>query len=182
MHTSLCILNYWIQQQWSMINHWWLMFVNRRAILGNFVRYWTTLDNIGRPYTLLARMKDRLIWQDWAEGALLMVSKEQENMQGWISPAPKRLFQNRGWYIEFYPPLLLSYCQHPHSPPAESPCGIDPGATWWERHRSGLRYFSGSVWQLASNSRYFPGSLWQLASNSRYFPGSGWQLATDYNY
>jgi len=48
--------------------------VNVRAILGNigqfcplldnigqFVQYLKILDNIGAPYTLLARMKDRLI-------------------------------------------------------------------------------------------------------------------------
>jgi len=54
------------------------MFVNRRAILGHigqfcplldnigekmedFAQYLKILDNIGAPYTLLARMKDRLI-------------------------------------------------------------------------------------------------------------------------
>ena len=39
---------------------------------------------------------------------------------------------------DFYPPLHLSYCQQPHSPPADSPCGIDPGATWKGRNPSGL--------------------------------------------
>ena len=87
-------------------------------------------------------MKDRLIWQDRAKDALLMSSKEQEDMQGWISFFSKTLI------YEFHPPLLLSYCQHPHSPPADSPCGIDPGATWRGRHVSGSRYFPGPGWQV----------------------------------
>ena len=65
-----------------------------------------------------------------------------------------------------YPPLLLSYCQHPHSPPADSPCGIDPGATWRERH------VSGSRWQVSIDP-HLPGSSFPRLSATPFWT-YGW--------
>ena len=122
------------------------MFVNRQALLDNFGQYLKILDNIAQHWQALYLH----CWQGWKTDSF---DKTEPRMSfSWVQKNKRTC---RGEFLfcktliyEFHPPLLLSYCQHPHSPPADSPCGIDPGATWRGRHVSGSRYFPGPGWQV----------------------------------
>merc|ERR1719500_1597517 len=94
------------------------------------------LDNCGQYLKILDNIEQH--WQ-----ALYIAGKDERQThltrlsRGCPSGFQKNKRTCRGEFLfcktliyEFHPPLLLSLCQHPHSPPADSPCGIDPGATW----------------------------------------------------